>query len=146
VKKARAIQIQTTLWEEMGQIANNRLIQGSLERPIVFALYTKEHDHHEVTTYREIPTVKVIGDYPNGEYSYIYPGIKKLDFYPPKGTGKWFSGTLVVGDGIELEEEDKKWMIREQLDFGIEMDRDPVGKWSYKTYCVDFLIVSLDLL
>ena len=143
---ARAIQIPHTLWEEMQEVVKTRLEQGSLERPIVFALYTKEHDHHEVITYREIPTVKLIGDYPNGEYRYIYPGIKKMGFYPPKGTGKWFSGTLVVGGGVELEEEDKKWMIREQLDFRIKMDGDPVGKWSYKTYCVDFPTVSLDLL
>ncbi len=143
---ARAIQIPHTLWEEMQEVVKTRLKQGSLERPIVFALYTKEHDHHEVITYREIPTVKLIGDYPNGEYRYIYPGIKKMGFYPPKGTGKWFSGTLVVGGGVELEEEDKKWMIREQLDFRIKMEGDPVGKWSYKTYCVDFPMVSLDLL
>jgi len=74
---ARAIQMPHTLWEEIMQVVNNRLIQGSLDKPIVFALYTKEYDHHKVITYREIPTVKLIGDYPNGEYRYIYPGIKK---------------------------------------------------------------------
>lgn len=143
---ARAIQMPHTLWEEIMQVVNNRLIQGSLDKPIVFALYTKEYDHHEVIAYREIPTVKVIGDYPNGEYRYIYPGIKKMGFYPPKGVGRWFSGTLVVGGGIGLEEEDKKWMIREQLDFRIKMDRDALGQLSCKAYYIDFPVVSLDLL
>jgi len=142
---ARAIQMPHTLWGEMQKVVKTRLKQGSLKEPIVFALYTKEHDHHEVITYREIPTVKVIGDYPNGEYRYIYPGIKAMGFYPPKGAGKWFSGTLVVGGGVELEEEDKKWMIRDKMDFRIKMDRDPTGEWSYKAYCIDFPAASLDL-
>ena len=120
-------------------------MQGSLDKPIVFALYTKEHNHHEIIGYREITTVKVSGDYPNGEYKYYYPGIKKQDFYLPKDTGKWFSGTLVVGDGIELDEEDKLWMIRDNMDFRIKMGRDPTGEWSYKAYCIDFPIISLDL-
>ena len=143
---ARAIQLPNTLWEEMRQIVNNRLIQGSLDKPVVFALYTKEHDHHEVIAYREIPTVKVRGKYPDGDYSYTYPGTKKMGFYPPKGAGKWFSGTLVVGGGVELEELDKKWMVREQLDFRIKMDRDAQGQLSCKAYYIDFPVVSLDLL
>lgn len=141
---AKAIQMPHILWEEIQQIVKTRLKQGSLKKPIVFALYTKEHDHHEVITYREIPTVKVIGDYPNGEYRYIYPGIKSMDFYPRKCSGKWFSGTLVVGDGVELDEEDKKWMIREQLDFRIKMHVDPLGRLSWKAYFINFPIVSVE--
>jgi len=141
---AKAIQMTHILWEEMQQIVKTRLKQGSLKKPIVFALYAKEHDHHEVITYREIPTVKVIGDYPNGEYRYIYPGIKSMGFYPRKGSGKWFSGTLVVGDGVELDEEDKKWMIREQLDFRIKMHMDSLGRLSWKAYFIDFPIVSVE--
>jgi len=141
----RAIQIPHTLCEEMQEVVKTRLKQGSLDKPIVFALYTKENDHHEVITYREIPTVKVIGDYPKGEYRYIYPGIKSMGFYPPRGTGKWFSGTLVVGGGVELDEEDKKWMIREQLYFRIKMDRGLAGKWFYNVYCIDFPTASLNL-
>ena len=143
---ARAIQIPTTLWEEMRQIVNNRLIQGSLDKPIVFALYTKEHDHHEIIEYREIPTVQVVGDYPNGEYYYKYPGIVKLGFYQPKGSGKWFSGTLVVGDGADLKERDKQFMVsRDQMDFRIKMDRDAKGQLTWKAYYIDFPIVSLDM-
>jgi len=134
-----------TLWEEIMQVVNNRLMQRSLDKPIVFALYTNEYNHYEIIDYREITTVKVIGDYPNGDYNYYYPGIKKLDFYPRKGTGKWFSGTLVVGDGTDLDEEDKKWMIRERLDFRIKMDRDSLGQLSWKAYYIDFPIASLDL-
>ena len=141
---ARAIQMSHMLWEEMQQIVKTRLKQGSLKKPIVFALYTKEHDHHEVITYRVMPTVKVIGDYLNGEYRYIYPGIKSMGFYPRKGSGKWLSGTLVVGDGVELDEEDKEWMIREQLDFRIKMHVDPPEQLSWKAYFVDFPIVSVE--
>jgi hypothetical protein len=144
-KMASAIQISRVLWEKMQEIIETTLKQGDLKKPIVFALYTQEHNHCEVIDFKEIPTVKVIGDYSSGEYRYIYPGIKAMGFYPPKGAGKWFSGTLVVGDSVELEEEDKKWMIREQLDFRIKMDRNNVGEWSCKTYFVDFPAVSLDL-
>jgi hypothetical protein len=141
---AKAVQMPNILWEEMQQIVKTRLKQGSPKKPIGFALHTKEHDHHEVITYREIPTVKVIGDYPNGEYRYIYHGIKSMDFYPRKGSGKWFSGTLVAGDGVELEEEDRKWMIREQLDFRIKMHADALGRLSWKAYFIDFPIVSVE--
>ena len=140
----RAIKIPQTIWEEMMKVITNRLTKGSLDKLIVFALYTDEHDHYEIVDYREITTVVVKGDYPNGKYDYCYPGIKKQGFYPRKGTGKWFSGTLVVGDGTDLDEMDMQWMIRDKMDFRIKMDRDPVGKWSYKTYCVDFPIISLD--
>ena len=142
----RAIQIPSSLWKEMRKLINDRLTKGSIEKPIVFALYTKEDNHCEVISYREITTVKVKGGYPNGEYSYTYPGIRDQGFYPHKGEGKWFSGTLVVGDGVELDEEDKKWMIREQLDFRIKMDIDHLGRLSWKAYYIDFPIVSLDLM
>jgi hypothetical protein len=140
----KVIQMPLILWEEMQQIVKTRLKQGSLKKPIVFALYTDEHDHHKVIAYREIPTVKVIGDYPNGEYRYVYPGIKSKGFYPRKGSGKWFSGTLVVGDGTALEDEDKKWMIREQLDFRIKMQLDSPERLSWKAYFIDFPIVPVE--
>jgi len=143
---AKSIRITTTLWEEMKTIVKSRLMGGKLGKPIVFALYTKEKDHREIIEYREIPTVKVTGDYLEGKYDYTYPGIKNLDFYVPAGGGKWFSGTLVVGDGTELEDDDKKWMIREQLDFRIKMVMDSSGKWCYKSYFIDFPDVSLDLI
>ncbi len=129
----------------MMKLINDRLTKGKLDKPIVFALYTREQDHHEVIAYREIPTVKVRGKYPDGDYSYTYPGIKKMGFYLPKGVDKCFSGTLVVGGGVELEELDKKWMVREQLDFRIKIDRDSQGQLSWKAYYIDFPTVSLDL-
>ncbi len=141
----RAIQIPSSLWKEMMKLINDRLTKSKLDEPIVFALYTKEHDHDKIIEYREIPTVEVTGNYPNGEYDYKYPGIKALDFYPPKGEGKWFSGTLVVGDTTKLDEGDKKFMIRDQMDFRIKMDRDPLGQLSWEAYYIDFPIVSLDL-
>lgn len=139
------LRILNTLWNEIIEIVNNRLREGSLDKPIVFALYTTEHDHTEIIDYREITTVRVTGDYPNGDYNYTYPGIKKQGFYPRKGTGKWFSGTLVVGDGTDLDESEKKWMVWERVDFRIKMDRDDTGELCWKAYNADFPIVSLDL-
>jgi hypothetical protein len=126
------------------RVITDRLSRGKLDKPIVFALYTKEHDHHEITAYREIPTVEVKGDYPDGEYDYKYPGIKKLDFYPNKGAGKWFSGTLVVGDGLELGDSDKNWMVREAVDFRIKMDKDPERKLAWRAYYIDFPVVPFE--
>jgi len=141
---ARAIQMPKALWEEMMRIINDRLLKRSLEKPLVFALYTEEHDHQKVIDYREISTVKVKGRYPD-DFTYTYPGVKEKGFYPPKGAGKWFSGTLVVGDGTDLDEDDKKWMIREQMDFRIKMDKDSQGQLCYKAYYIDFPVVPLDL-
>jgi len=92
----------------MMQRVNNRLVQGKLDKPIVFALYTSEQNHYEIIDCKEITTVKVTGNYPDGEYKYTYPGIKEQGFYPPKSSGRWFSGTLVVGDGVDLDVEDKR--------------------------------------
>ena len=72
--------------------------------------------------------------------------MREAGFYPDKGEGKRFPGTLVVGDGTELDDGDKSWMLRDRMDFRIKMDRNPTGGWSYKAYCIDFPIVSLDLL
>ena len=142
---ARAIKISHTLWDKIMELVNQRLAKGSLDKPIVFALYTTEDNHYEIVDFREITTVKVTGDYPDGEYGYRYPGIKKQGFYPPKGSGKWFSGTLVVGDGTELWEGDKDWMVREQLDFRIKVDRDSLGQLSWNVYHIDFPIGLLEL-
>lgn len=142
---AKAIQMPHMLWEEMRQIVMTRLKGGSLRKPIVFALYTDEHDHHKVISYREITTVKVIGDYQKGKYDYCYSGIKNQDFYPHKGTGKWFSGTLVVGDGTELEEGDKQWIFGDKMDFRIKMEMDPVARLAGKAYFIDFPVVPVDL-
>jgi hypothetical protein len=141
---ADEIQIPKALWGEMMESINSRLKKGSLDKPIVFALYTKEDDHHEVIDYKEITTVEVKGKYPD-DYTYNYPGITEMKFYSHKGAGKWFSGTLVVGDGTDLDEEDKKWMVKEQLDFRVKMDRTSQGDLSYRAYFIDFPVVPLNL-
>lgn len=141
----KTIKISSNLWDEIMQVINDRLKRGSLDKPIVFALYTKEDNHYEIIDYKEITTVEVVGDYLSGDYTYRYPGIKEQGFYPDKGTGKWFSGTLVVGDGTELDEGDKKWMIRDKMDFRIKMERDSSGQLSWETYYLDFPVVSLEL-
>ena len=135
------------IWNQMIETAKEKKEKGPLGKPIVFALYTQESDHSAVIDYREITTVELIraSEYPNGNYNYKYPGIKKLGFYPPSGTGKWFSGTLVIGDGIELETEDQKWMVKDQMDFRIKLEIDQLGQLSYKTYCIDFPVVPLEL-
>lgn len=135
-----------SLWNTIITIVEKQLSIEALKKPIVFALYTPEDNHYEIIDYREIPTVRVKGDYPNGEYDYDYPGIKKLDFYSPKGTGRWFSGTLVVGDGTDLDSSDKEWIVKEQLYFRIKMDCVGNGKLQWKTYCIDFPSVSLNLI
>ena len=141
-KTVFSIRIPKSLWQKMEERVEEYARDNTnlFWPPLVFALYSKEDNHYEIISYREIPTVQVSGDI------YKYPGIKKLGFYPRKGTGKWFSGTLVVGSGIDLDEEDKKWMIRDQMDFRIKMDRDPLGQLSWKAYYIDFPLVSLDLL
>lgn len=141
---AKAIRIPHNLWAELMRLIGNRLAAGSLDKPVVFALYTKEDDHYEVISYKEIPTVKVTGTYPSN-FNYSYPGIKALGFYPPKGTGKWFSGTLVVGDGTDLDEDDKRRMTRDTMDFRIKMDRDYSGQLSWKAYHIDFPDAKLKL-
>ncbi len=139
-KTVFSIRIPKSLWRKMEErVEEYARDNTNLWPPLVFALYSKEDNHYEIISYREITTVQVSGD------SYKYPGIKKLDFYPRKGTGKWFSGTLVVGDELELDNEDKSLMRRDGMDFRIKMDRDPTGGWSYKAYCIDFPTASLDL-
>ena len=135
-----SIRIPKALWQKMEERRKEYAGENpSLWLPLVFALYSKEDDHYEIIDYREAPVQK------RGDDEYSCRGMKGQGFYPRKGTGKWFSGTLVVGSGIDLDEVDKKWMIRDQMDFRIKMDRDPTGEWSYKAFCIDFPTASLDL-
>jgi len=139
-RTALSIRIPKALWQKMEERVEDHAGKNpSLWPPLVFALYTKEDNHYEIIDYREITTVKAHDD------DYKYPGTKELGFYPPKGTGKWFSGTLVVGDGTELDEGDRKWMVRDKMDFRIKMDKGHTAKWSYKTYCIDFPTAALHL-
>lgn len=145
----RDIVVPTTMWEAVLRVMDSRLAQGHLEKPIVIALYTPETDHYQVIDWREIPTVKVtrvIGDYPNGKYEYCYPGARKAGFYPAKGEGKWFSGTLVVGDAIMLSEPDMRWMVRDRMHFRIKRDRNAQGEWDCRAYDEDFAPASLRLI
>ena len=77
---------------------------------------------------------------------YKYLGISELGFYPKKSTGRWFSGTLVFGDDTELDESDKKWMLRDEMYFRIKVVKDSKGKLQWKAYYLDYPEVSLDLL
>ena len=138
-KTVFSIRIPKSLWQKMEErVEEYARDNTNLWPPLVFALYSKEDNHYEIISYREIPTVQASGN------SYTYPGIKILGFYPHKGTGKWFSGTLLVGSDTDLYEEDKKWMIRDQMDFRIKMDRDSSGHLSWKAYYIDFPAVPLD--
>jgi hypothetical protein len=141
---AMGISITKSIWDEVISTVQTRWTSAQLEKPIVFAMYTPEDDYKRIIGYREIPTVKISGSYPNGEYKYTYPGVKAQGFYPPKGTGKWFSGILVAGDGTRLDDLDKRWMIREQVYFRIKVDKGHDGKLFWKTYFLDFPEVSLD--
>ena len=139
-KTVCSIRIPKSLWQKMEERREEYAVENpSLWPPLVFALYGKEDNHYEIIGYKIAPVQK------KGDDDYTCRGMKNLDFYPHKGEGKWFSGTLVVGDGIELDEGDKLWMIRDKMDFRIKMHRDLMGKWSYKAYCIDFPTVSLEL-
>ena len=139
------IHIQKSLWDDMIDIIQKRWTLP-LNKPVLFALYTPEGDHLKIISCREITTVKVRGEYPNGEYEYTYLGIKALGFYPPKGMGKWFSGMLVAGDGVDLSDLDKTWMVREQVYFRIKLDKKHDGTLHWKTYFLDFPEVQMNFL
>jgi len=139
------VTMSKSLWDELMDIVQKRLSVGKLQKPIVFALYTPEDNHYLVIGYREIPTVKITGNYPNGKYDYSYPGIKKEGFYPPKRGGRWFSGTLVVGDGTDLDTSDREWIVKEELYFRIKIVDKGNGDLQRKTYCIDFPEVLLNL-
>jgi len=135
-----SVRIPKTIWQEMEtNIQKYAKKNPSLWPPLVFALYGKEDNHYEIIGYRRAPVQK------KGENDYQCRGMRDAGFYPDKGEGKWFSGTLVIGDGIELDDVDKFWMLRDKMDFRIKMARDPEGKWQYRAYYIDFPVVSLDL-
>jgi len=140
------IRIPTQIFNNIEATIKQRANAGKLDKPIVFAMYTAVENHSVIIHYKEIPTVQVTGNYPNGDYDYKYPGISKLGFYPKKSTGRWFSGTLVFGDGTELDESDKKWMLRDGMYFRIKAAIDNNGKLLWKAYYLDYPEVSLDLL
>jgi len=140
------IKIPRQIFNHIEAVIKQRANAGKLDKPIVFAMYTTVDDHSEIIDYKEIPTVQVTGDYPNGDYDYKYLGISELGFYPKKSTGRWFSGTLVFGDRTELDESDKKWMLRDEMYFRIKAAMDNNGKLVWKAYYLDYPEVSLGLL
>ena len=101
---------------------------------LVFACFSKRRTHWDIVEVRQLP-IKVIEV--EGGFTYKYPGIKELGFYPPRSSPKRFCGTFVVGGGVELSLEDAYWMGREQIDFRIKMDRDNTGKLAYKAWAFD---------
>ena len=140
------IKIPRQIFNHIEAVIKQRANAGKLDKPIVFAMYTTVDDHSEIIDYKEIPTVQVTGNYPNGDYDYKYLGISELGFYPKKSTGRWFSGTLVFGDRTELDESDKKWMLRDEMYFRIKVYKDSDGKLQWRVYYLDYPEVSLDLL
>lgn len=139
------IKIPRQIFNRIEAIIKQRVNATKLDKPIVFAMYTSEDDHSKIIDYKEIPTVEVTGNYLSGDYDYKYPGIAKLGFYSKKGTGRWFSGTLVFGDGTELDESDKKWMLGDGMYFRIKVAMDNNGKLIWKAYYLHYPEVSLDL-
>ena len=133
---ASQVEISRELWQKIIQKIT-ALAPAKSPTPIVFALYGEESDHLNIIDYRHIEKVKETST------GYSYPGIKKLGFYPPRGTGKWFSGTLVVGIGFEFDNSitsgsDRYWMIRDKMDFRIMMDRpSPHAAWEQKVYILE---------
>ena len=135
---AKDIRIPLILWDQMMQIRDNKLTNGKLHKPLVFALYSKEQHQFEVIDFKEIPNITVTGTYPKGDYNYQYPGIKGLAFYPKPGSGKRFCGTLVIGDGLDIGEVDEKWIAKDNLNFMIKMDREVGGEWQSNACYIEF--------
>ena len=137
----RQVGIPVKLWDEMIALIENLSHGVSPWPPIVFALYGCEDDHFDIILYKRIESVTATKV--RGEDSYSYPGLRKANFYPPPGTGKWFSGTLVVGDGLDLDKSDesgsdKWWMRKDGMDFRIKMDRqNPHEPWEHRVYVLD---------
>ena len=59
------ITINEALWNKIKTIVDSRLSMGTLNKPIVFALYTPEDNHHSIIDFKEITSVKIRGDYVN---------------------------------------------------------------------------------
>ena len=101
---------------------------------LVFACFSKRRTHWDIVEVRQLPIeVKEVED----GFTYKYPRIKELGFYPPPSSPKRFCGTFVMGDGMDLSLGDAYWMGREQVDFRIKMDRDDTGKLAYKAWAFD---------
>jgi hypothetical protein len=131
--------ITATLWKEITNKVTKLAPQGMPWPPIVFALYGKEEDHFDIVGYRQIENVKAKGD-----DDYHYPGIRDQGFYKPKGSGKWFSGTLVVGDGLDIDDGDKRWMARDGMDFRIKLHREKASApWQRRVFVLELIPSSL---
>lgn len=98
---------------------------------LVFALFSKRRTHWDIIEIQKNPiTILEVED----GYTYFYPGMKELGFYPPRNSPKRFCGTFVVGEGLELGLVDAYWMGREQIDLRIKMEGDESGKLTYKAW------------
>lgn len=128
-----SVRIPDAVWKQMIATVESWLAQGPLKQPIAFALYTKEDDRSHVLRCRELP-LKLNGSYPNGEHSYTWPGITKAGFYAKKGSGEWFEGTWIFGDGLNLDTNDIRWMGREETPVRVKVDRDASGRYEWKAY------------
>ncbi|MCX8189570.1 MAG: hypothetical protein N3F64_07635 [Nitrososphaeria archaeon] len=124
-------------WNNIVERALNHLRSKTIDKPLVFALYSKRGTHWNIVGVKEIPTVTPKGKDAKGFFIYIYPGIKSKGFYPSSSSPERFCGTLVVGDKLELSLTDAYWMARDSMDFRIKMDKDSIGKLVYKVWIVD---------
>ncbi|MEM3873193.1 MAG: hypothetical protein QXE05_11600 [Nitrososphaeria archaeon] len=133
----KIISIPKAYWNNIIEKALKYLQSKAVDKPLVFALYSKRGTRWNVVNVKEIPTVTSKGKDEKDFFIYIYPGIKSKGFYPPQGHPERFCGTLVVGDKIELSLTDAYWMARDRMDFRIKMDKDSTGKLVYKAWIVD---------
>lgn len=138
------VSIPRVIWNDMVNEVKKRRTTQPTDKPIVFALYTREDDHLEVIERREMQ-VKVSGNYASGDFTYKHPGAKRDGFYPPSGTGRWFSGTWVFGDGLELDDDDRRWMIRDQMAFRVKVALDSRGEMQSKAHVLSFVESSIKL-
>ena len=129
-----SIRIPERVWQEMIDAVEARLAHGPLAKPIAFALYMKEDDRNQVLRCRELPLQLSRGVYPEGDFSYTWPGTRNAGFYVKKGSGEWFEGTWIFGDGLDLDADDTRWMGKEETPVRIKVDRDASGRHKWKAY------------
>ena len=52
----------------------------------------------------------------------------------------------MFGDGLELDDDDRRWMIRDEMTFRVKVDVDDKGQLQSKAHIVSFVESSVELI
>jgi len=95
----------------------------------------KEENRSEVLRCRELDKLRLSrGTYPDGDFTYTWPGARADGFYVKKGSGEWFEGTWIFGDGLDLDKDDIRWMDKEETPVRAKVVRDDHGNYNWRAY------------